>query len=478
MKFKLNQILESTILLEGRKEDAIKKYGEEHKVMITHLSNGDPSGNNKYLDWMVKTSLGFNQDTDIPTSDFIISIVTDFHDQLARIKNKDINSYKGYAELKSVVDEAKKKEEDKRVSKQAKKVYEDDTAVIYAPLTVQAACKYGSGSKWCIAATSGSDNSNPHFEDYSKHSNFYFLINKNMNSNDNNRDYKYALQWRFDGSSVDKQTWWDATDASHSEPPAWVTDKMMDAIAKFNPEHKKIKLKAQISSYVESPTWEKYKKFSDIIDPNQKGMVIDKIIKKGNLTSSAFVALLPDLSDEQKLDFITKYVLGTVTINDFKKMKDNLNTQQKYTLLISNPSIFNNYEMMKEMGDVFSDEQKYKLSNSIDSKLINNTDSKVLFRKWAMTTEEKEKHEETSFYVFLSTSENYIENLIKVNPLDPEAYRTINMLKLRIQVQPGTEMYGIKTDSGLLGPYLNTNTSSSKLSDADLEFIKEKAIKI
>ena len=55
MEFNLNQILESTILLEGRKEDVIKKYGEEHKPLIDRLSDSDPSGNNKYLAWMTKT---------------------------------------------------------------------------------------------------------------------------------------------------------------------------------------------------------------------------------------------------------------------------------------------------------------------------------------------------------------------------------------------------------------------------------------
>jgi len=158
MEFKLKQILESTILLEGRKEDVIKKYGEEHTELIDMLSSEDPSGNNKYLDWMVKTALGQNQDEQIPTADLIIRTVNDFHKQLARIKNKDINSYKTLNDLKVVVDEALAKEEEKRVAKQAKKIFENDTAVIYVPFTVQASCKYGAGSKWCIAGTSGANN--------------------------------------------------------------------------------------------------------------------------------------------------------------------------------------------------------------------------------------------------------------------------------------------------------------------------------
>ena len=127
---------------------------------------------------MVKTALGKNQDKSIPTVDAILRIVTGFHKHLARIKNKDINSYKELIDLKDVVDEAEKAAEEKRISKQAKKVFENDEAVIYAPFTVQASCKYGAGSRWCIAGTSGTNNSNPHFDDYSKHSNFYFFINK------------------------------------------------------------------------------------------------------------------------------------------------------------------------------------------------------------------------------------------------------------------------------------------------------------
>jgi hypothetical protein len=39
MKFKLSQILESTILLEGRKEDTLKKYGEEknHEIIAKEI---------------------------------------------------------------------------------------------------------------------------------------------------------------------------------------------------------------------------------------------------------------------------------------------------------------------------------------------------------------------------------------------------------------------------------------------------------
>ena len=104
MKFKLSQILESTILLEGRREDVINKYGEQYTDLVDMFVDVDPSGNNKYLDWMVKMAIGKGTDQDIPTADLVARLVADFHRNLARIKNTDINSYKSYQELKDVVD--------------------------------------------------------------------------------------------------------------------------------------------------------------------------------------------------------------------------------------------------------------------------------------------------------------------------------------------------------------------------------------
>lgn len=464
MKFKISQILESTILLEGRKEDAIKKYGEEHTELIEYLSENDPSGNNKYLDWMTKMVVGEGSESWDRIADDLITIVNDFHRLLPRIKNKDINSYKNIGELSTVVNKALSEEKEKQISKQAKKVYEDDTAVVYAPFTVQASCKYGAGSKWCIAGTSGGDGLNTYFDSYSKHSNFYFFINKKMNPKTDPTHYKYALQYIFDPTEISRtgreMVWWDAIDNSHQSPPSWVTEGMINAVREFNPIHKKIKLTAQLNAFLENPNYDQYRKFSDMMSPEQKTNVIDKIIKGGKLNSSAFSALSADLTDKQKMDFINNYVKGEVNVSDYKSMKNNLNIEQRISLMINNPNILNSLDVMKELDSELTDEQKFNISKRIDVKQINNTDSKVLFRKWSMSEEERKKHEKTSFYVYLSNEQNYVVELVKVNPLDPESYKIINMMKLKKQVQPNTKMYGIKTESGLLDEYVGKSSDS------------------
>jgi hypothetical protein len=475
MEFNLNQILESTILLEGRKEDVIKKYGEEHKPLIDRLSDSDPSGNNKYLAWMTKTALGLlNKEEDIFSADSIVKLVNGFHDQLARIKNKDIMSYKSVSDLRNTVKEAKKKEEEKKFAKQAKKVYEDNDVVIYAPFTVQASCKYGAGSKWCIASTSGRDGGNVHFEDYSKHSNFYFFINKNKPMV--GRDYKYALQWKFDSSNSNDWTWWDAQDDPSQKVPNWVTEEMLKKVREFDPKHKKMKLGAQLIKFLEDPKVDEYSKFRDILTDEQKIKVINEILNSRPLNSKAFTTLSPDLNHEQKMTFINKYTKGEVSVNDYKEMSDNLSTEEKMEVVVNNPHILNNFDIMKGLSDRISQEQKNNIAGRLDGKKINNTDSKVLLRKWSMTSDDLDKHNQNSFYVFLSTPQEQVQKLISVDPLDPSSYRTINMLKLKLENQTNYEFYGIKTNSNILNDYVGDN--SENMSDEVIDFIQKNKSKI
>ncbi len=486
MKFNLSQLLESNLILEGRKEDAIRKYGEEHTELINLLSDADPSGNNKYLSWMVGASLGNLEDSNnTPTADTVARRVKDFHNQLSRIEKKDIGSYKNFAEFVSVVDEALAKAKEKRISKEAAKVFEDGDIVVYAPFTMQASCKYGAGSKWCIAATNDSGSGNSHFDNYSKHSNFYFLINKKMSPNngaDERRHYKYALQWRFDNGQEDL-TWWDAQDQSHNAPPNWVTGEVMDAIRAYHPKHTKKKLDSQIRSYISEPKSKDYMKYRDYLSDKQRKLAVDYIISNENLDFESFNKISKDLDDVLKDKFMDKFVVGDVNVSTYKRMKEHLNNSDLYLKLFTkNPQILNNYEVMEGLNEEFEDDFKYELSKVIDGKKINNTDSKVLYKKWSMTPEERESHNATSFYVFLSSMDydsgdrEYVDNLVKVDPLDPNSYRTINMMKLRKQVQPGTKMYGIKTQADLLDEYIGK--SSKDMDEAVITSIKEKAVEI
>jgi hypothetical protein len=97
MRFKLTDILESTILLEGRLEDMKAKYpGNDNE--IDELSSQDPSGNNKYLQWMTKQMFGNNA-----AMEDVVTITNKFHVSGDRLRKQnfpsDINQYKTISDL-------------------------------------------------------------------------------------------------------------------------------------------------------------------------------------------------------------------------------------------------------------------------------------------------------------------------------------------------------------------------------------------
>jgi len=96
------------ILLEGRVEDAKnllnKTYDDMDYVedIVSDFVDGDPSGNNKYLMWMVNRMIDGEEDTRDNTEGALIELVTDFHKPgvQARVPSKDINYYKTHFNYK------------------------------------------------------------------------------------------------------------------------------------------------------------------------------------------------------------------------------------------------------------------------------------------------------------------------------------------------------------------------------------------
>ena len=101
-----------------------------------------------------------------------------------RLEVKDINRYKSlpdlYVAIKDFIDSdapASKKEEIRRIKKDADKVYEDDTWLVVVPHTEEAACYYGKNTQWCTAA----ERSRNAFNSYKASGTLYININKITN---------------------------------------------------------------------------------------------------------------------------------------------------------------------------------------------------------------------------------------------------------------------------------------------------------
>ena len=204
--FKLDNI--SDLLLEGRKEDVIKKYSKDDgdREVIEYLSDNDPSGNNKYLEWMVKTVMkGEVYDSGV------VDVVTKFHKNIQRIGNKDINSYNTYNELFQVVSDAEERRKLIELEKEAKKqktiIYDDNRWLVVSPHSHKASCYYGAGTKWCVTTK----NTSTHWDRYSSRATFFYIIDKTKKQDD--PLYKVAYRKLRFG---DKYELWDAEDAEIS----------------------------------------------------------------------------------------------------------------------------------------------------------------------------------------------------------------------------------------------------------------------
>jgi hypothetical protein len=205
-----------SLLLEGRVEDVKKKYPSNMWDNVDQLVSIDPSGNNKYLDWMSKNylprtikwfkdnadasssswySYTIDQVPDTPedprwseynftrymssfnTSDLLTlkDNIEHFHKNPSKYEIKDINQFPDKSSFEDAVEVAKQKlsrKEEKETG--VDKVYEDDTFILMMPKTHKASCRYGSNTRWCVTMRDRSS----YFENYFKQGPIFFLVDK------------------------------------------------------------------------------------------------------------------------------------------------------------------------------------------------------------------------------------------------------------------------------------------------------------
>ena len=169
------------ILCEGRVDDAREKYPDMEEEDFDYLVASQPTGsNNKYLLWTCKQADALlEQDPDRQGLAVVIQAVRLFDGSVQRLQKKDINQYDSVSEIEQAVQELGNKKTKSQEQKQAKAdtdtIYQDNRFVVVRPYTTEASQKYGTGTKWCIAATT----SHNYYNSYSTNNNkFYFVIDK------------------------------------------------------------------------------------------------------------------------------------------------------------------------------------------------------------------------------------------------------------------------------------------------------------
>lgn len=216
----MNIILENIrkVLLENRVDDVKKKYPEVDPAIIDYFIKEDPSGNNKYLDWLVKAmtheptiqsvedildeAMQFNT-----PQEFLMMLVKKFHELLPymvhvedgkKVGTTDLYQYK-FTDSEMInflgfdLSQAKERKEEKDKQKDAKKnsdkIYEDKNWLVVRPKTWESSCVYGAGTRWC---TTSKENSS-HFKRETDRNFLIYVINKNKTS----KDTEYKVAWQI-----------------------------------------------------------------------------------------------------------------------------------------------------------------------------------------------------------------------------------------------------------------------------------------
>jgi TolA-binding protein len=185
------------LIKEGRVEDFKSKYGQKFLPANSDriVTNVSP----KFLNWVGKTFDTINFEENFAK---LVAALKKFEKISSNLPKTDINQYGGLTELLTSLSEYENKSRrNVRKVQGGNVVYEDDRFFIVNPLTHEASCYYGKGTKWCTAA-----DSNHQFNQYNQDGKLFYILDKSLPTND--PFYKVALLKKFDGG----MTFYDAKD--------------------------------------------------------------------------------------------------------------------------------------------------------------------------------------------------------------------------------------------------------------------------
>jgi hypothetical protein len=228
-KFNENTVfINGSLLFEGRKEDARAKYPEHSDEVFNFYVENDPSGNQKYLNWLLKnTNPSYKAVFDL--QEYLIKLVKFFHEKQNMFNEKDINKHTGNtleSEVKVVKLKLQKKQQEKQVKKEKTVIYQDDRWYIVSPHTWESSCLYGYGTKWCISM----DKNSSYWKSHSRGSTFAFIIDKTKPK----EDPLHKVAFRVIGKN-NKHELWNAADVNiinHSEGDDYL-DSLPDGVVEL-----------------------------------------------------------------------------------------------------------------------------------------------------------------------------------------------------------------------------------------------------
>lgn len=176
---------------ESRLDDFKAKY--KQKFSPEHLEEIVKMVPQKYFEWVGKVFDNINFNENFAK---LAEAIKQFEKISTNLPKTDINQYQSAGEL---IDALTKY--NNRVRREVTKVqggnvvYDDGKFFVVNPLTHDASCYYGKGTKWCTAAESDYQ-----FKKYNEDGKLFYILDRTKATND--PLYKVALLKKFDGDTI------------------------------------------------------------------------------------------------------------------------------------------------------------------------------------------------------------------------------------------------------------------------------------
>jgi len=260
--YDLTYLTESEIklLMEGRKENVMKKYRDSiEEESLETIIEFDEQYKYKHLMWMAKVLSQYPQEEQQMKIDDLVAAISDFIRYSKALKRKDINSYESIEDLlgaiqKDVIEpriaKAKKKRAGDRQAQeyintgQGSVVYEDERYFVVRPDTREASCYFGSKTRWCIAQTG-----NSYFNSYTQGEGRIFYFIKDDTKKNEAYNYKMAVEISLLGDELYYNNIWDRHDEQYQIESDDLYDLILTLVESFEMEDEKAEV---IASEIES----------------------------------------------------------------------------------------------------------------------------------------------------------------------------------------------------------------------------------
>ena len=148
MNFSLKDLIKENLkLFEGRREDAQAKYTDVPERIFNIFVEEEPSGNYKYLDWIMKIwqqeMCGYSSSYrcgNVSVAKNMMNNISYFNENPHKYEIKDINGFTSFANFTNSTNDAKLKLTKGELKKQATKHYETGRYLIVEPHSHASSC--------------------------------------------------------------------------------------------------------------------------------------------------------------------------------------------------------------------------------------------------------------------------------------------------------------------------------------------------